>query len=105
MLLEVGRVELAAGPDITRRLAGHDAGAAEAVEALRRRAGAALQDPAYDLAEFLIPSQQDEDAAQVVAEDPFVVRGLCLKGGDVQVVDVRKGVHCMVPKTIFVALK
>src|SRR5207249_4089814 len=45
----------------------------------------ALEDAAHDVAEFGISRQQDEDAAEMVAIDPLIARGLRLERRDVDV--------------------
>ena len=80
---QVSSIQRAARPAVAGGVAGQDAGAAEAVEALRRWAGASPQDAARDIAEFGVTGQQHQDAAQMVPVAAFVPVRLGLEGGDV----------------------
>src|SRR5437879_65110 len=86
VLLEVGGVERAAGASIVLGDAGQDAGAPQAVEALLRGTWLASQDPAHDLAEIGIRSQQGAQPPQVVAVNPLAAARARLEVADADAV-------------------
>src|SRR5207249_1517610 len=83
--LEVGRVEAAAGLGGAGGGSRDEAGAAEAIEALPRRARASMEHRPRGFDEGRIAGEYAAEAAEVVAEDPGIVLRLALDRADIAV--------------------
>jgi hypothetical protein len=75
MSLQVICVKPATRPGFARRLAVYDTGAAQSIKSLRVRARLPLENRADNVAKRTVMRQQDEDAAEVIAERAFIPVG------------------------------
>src|SRR5436190_15484231 len=83
---EVAGIEGTAQARLFLRISGHDTGAPEAVEAVGSGARPSLEECPDCLAQFRVASEQDQDAAQMVAEDPVIGAGSGFERDDVELV-------------------
>src|SRR5438105_3693725 len=83
-LRQVQLVELAAGARLAGGFPGQHARAAQAVELVRGRRGAALEERAQAFAEVGVPVELSEHTPQMVPEGAVVTIRLLLQGGQAE---------------------
>lgn len=82
---EVSGVDLAAAPGVLYGGAAENTGAAKAEKTFHAGTGLSAQDITHGVAKLGIANEQDEETAQVVAEQPFITIRLRFEAGDIEV--------------------
>src|SRR5712692_9694257 len=84
MSLQVGCIHLATEPGVTGSITDQHATTAQAIETLLIRTRPPAQKTPYHFAEVGVAREGNQDAAQMIAEQPFITVCLSFQGGEVE---------------------